>query len=80
MAQGFNVRGLELSGEAFPVTDQPMGSPIVVPLSISLNGTLAYQAGGAGSTTQLAWFDRSGKQLAVVGPPGNCADPELFSR
>jgi len=34
--------------------------------SVSANGILAY-AGGGGIESQLAWFDRSGKQLSTVG-------------
>ena len=34
--------------------------------SVSANGILAY-SGGATSQAQLAWYDRSGKQLALVG-------------
>ena len=34
--------------------------------SVSADGVLAY-SGGASSQAQLAWYDRSGKQLALVG-------------
>jgi dipeptidyl aminopeptidase/acylaminoacyl peptidase len=35
--------------------------------SVSENGVLAYQMGRPPGNVQLAWFDRSGKQLGVLG-------------
>jgi len=39
-------------------------------ISVSSNGVLAYRSGGS-ANTQLAWFDRAGKQLETAGPPGD---------
>lgn len=33
----------------------------------SANGMLIYQTGGAGSSRQLRWFDRSGKEEEALG-------------
>ncbi len=41
------------------------------------NGILAYQAAGAGSISQLVWLDRAGKQLEVLGPPGDYLRPRI---
>jgi Tol biopolymer transport system component len=68
MAQPFDTRRMELSGEG----------TVVVPevryqrwhqarFSVSDNGVLLYHGGRAGNH-QFAWFDRQGRQLAEVGP------------
>ena len=38
--------------------------------SASSNGVLAFRSGTSGNS-QLTWFDRSGKSLGSVGPPGD---------
>ena len=72
MAQRFDADKLELSGDPFPVAEHVGfdGLSFQTLASASDNGVLAYQSVGAGNT-QLVWFDRAGKQLAVVGPPGD---------
>jgi Tol biopolymer transport system component len=68
MAQPFDTRRMELSGEG----------TVVVPevryqrwhqarFSVSDNGVLLYHGGRAGNH-QFAWFDRQGRQLAEIGP------------
>jgi hypothetical protein len=68
MAQPFDTRRMELSGER----------TVVVPevryqrwhearFSVSDNGVLLYHGGRAGNH-QFAWFDRQGRLLAEVGP------------
>ena len=68
MAQPFDTRRMELSGEP----------TVVVPevhyqrwhqasFSVSDNGVLLYHGGRAGNH-QFAWFDRQGRLLAEVGP------------
>src|SRR5262249_49425784 len=44
-------------------------------VSVSGGGALVYQAGGP-QQWQLAWFDRGGKPLGNLGPPG-AARPEI---
>ena len=75
MAQSFDASRQELSGEPFPVAEGVPGP--VAPFSVSTNGSLAYLRGGIASDSQLAWFDRSGKQLAVIGSSGQYTGPEL---
>ncbi len=72
MAQRFDATKLELSGDPFPVAEQVGfdGLSFQTLASASDNGVLAYQSLGAGNT-QLVWFDRGGKQLGIVGPPGD---------
>jgi len=83
MAQPYDVKRLELSGEAFPVADPfvPVRTAIAGPFSVSARGELAYYvptAGGAtGVDTDLAWFDRTAKSLGVAGQSGEYANPEL---
>jgi serine/threonine protein kinase/Tol biopolymer transport system component len=68
MAQPFDTRRLELTGEAFPLAERiqfdPSGSQGV--FSASENGVLAYQAGEE-SGSRLTWFDRNGKLTGVLG-------------
>src|SRR5262249_18996367 len=44
--------------------------------SVSNSGALTFRT-GINSATQLTWFDRAGKQLGLVGAPGNYATPAL---
>ena len=69
MAQPFDARRLELSGEAVPVAEQ-VGSVLDYGFfSASGNGVLVYRS-GAGLDYQLTWFDRQGRVLAKVAKPG----------
>jgi Tol biopolymer transport system component len=80
MAQPFDIKRLELSGEAFSVAELGMQpGALSGPYSVSGTGALAYRAGvpPANQNTQLAWFDRKGKQLALVGPSGEYFRPSL---
>ncbi|HKY29996.1 MAG TPA: protein kinase, partial [Pyrinomonadaceae bacterium] len=78
MAQGFDTDTIELKGEPFPVAQQVDRLPGVSfgLFSVSETGVLMYRSGTA-ANTQLAWFDRTGKQLGTVGPPGGYASPWL---
>ena len=78
-AQPFDAERLELVGEVAPVVTQV--SWTISPwnlgaFSVSANGTLTYRRGG-GSSSQFAWYDRSGRQLQLVGPPGDYGAPAL---
>lgn len=78
MAQPFDAAKLQLSGESFPVVEEVSYNLAegYSNFSISENGTLVFKNGGR-SNRQLAWFDRTGKQLNVVGPPGEFNDVVL---
>jgi Tol biopolymer transport system component len=66
MAQPFDPKRLELSGDAVPVAEQVSS---LQGFSASSNGKLAYRAGVA-QADQLTWMDRSGKATATTAPPG----------
>jgi len=80
MAQRFDAVKLELSGDPFPVAEQVGfdGTSFQTLASVSENGVLAFQSLGAGNT-QLVWVDRGGKQLGIVGPPGDYSGLALSS-
>jgi eukaryotic-like serine/threonine-protein kinase len=79
MAQPFDARRLILTGDAFPIVEQiqTQGTPPYGVFSASDNGVLAYQTGTATGGSQLAWFDRTGKQMGVLGDPAPYTDLEL---
>jgi len=68
MAQPFDAKRLELTGDAVPI-----GDPIVEDasnlngvFSASENGNLAYLEGLSGASRQLIWVERNGKQIGAV--------------
>jgi Tol biopolymer transport system component/predicted Ser/Thr protein kinase len=70
LAQPFDTRKLELTGTAAPVTN---GIAEIGPLQFSaVAGVLAYHRGASSpmTTTELTWFDRTGKAVGAVGEPG----------
>jgi Tol biopolymer transport system component len=79
MAQPFDARRLELTGEAFPIAEQigTLGAPPYGVFSASENGVLVYQTGAGAAGTQLVWFDRSGKQTGVLEDRAVYGDVEL---
>jgi Tol biopolymer transport system component len=78
MAQGFDADTLELKGDAFPVAEQTVRNPITgrAMFSVSETGVLLLRPGDINST-QLIWFDRTGKQLGALTPPGAYNAPAL---
>ncbi len=73
MAQPFDLGRLELSGDAVPIAEQT--TQTFPEFSVSSNGSLAYLNGGVDS--ELAWFDRTGRQLGLAGKRGQYRNPEL---
>src|SRR5262249_55630474 len=75
MAQAFDMTKLELTGEPFTVIENVAYSANISysHFSVSDNGTLVYRK-GTDVGRQLAWFDRTGKLLGNVGPPGTYND------
>lgn len=71
LAQPFDAAKQELTGEPVPIAEQVSYSSGIfhAAFSIADNGVLAYLSGSF-HNTQLAWFDRSGKQLGIAAPPG----------
>jgi Tol biopolymer transport system component len=71
MAQAFDADKLQLSGEAVPIAER-VGRSLATALtlfSVSETGVLVYRS-VATQQSQLAWFDRTGRQLGTVGEPG----------
>ncbi len=84
MAQPFDVERLELIGEAVPIAEHvTTGGAIGVAgaFTVSDTGAVAYQTGsaevGGVVSTQLVWFDRSGKQIGVLGDQDRSGDVAL---
>jgi Tol biopolymer transport system component len=69
MAQLFDPEHLETAGEPVSVAEQVDGMQGWTRWGVSQNGVLAYTSGAIG-LEQLTWFDRTGKVLAAIGPPG----------
>ena len=69
LAQPVDEVSMQLAGEPFPVADgmhYSIYSP-PAPFAASANGILAFQAAGDVARNQLAWIDRAGKTLSMVG-------------
>ena len=68
IAQPFNPRRLELSGEPVPIAEHvAINGATTRPLfSASQTGALLYQAGETSQGWSLLWFDREGKQTGSV--------------
>ncbi len=86
MAQPFDTERLELTGDAVPIAEHvTIGgvSGMAGGVSVSETGVLAYQTGsaqvGGNATplTQIVWFDRSGKQIGVLGDQARSGELEL---
>jgi len=88
MAQPFDAQRLELTGAAVPIADDvAIGGVTGISggYSVSETGVLAYQTGSvneggpADTSTQLVWFDRSGKAIGALGDKAGYGDLELAS-
>jgi len=79
MAQRFDADRLLLRGEAFAVANQVeyLSSVARALFSVSENGTLVFQSGSGATFSQLAWFDREGKQVSTLGTPARYANPRV---
>jgi serine/threonine protein kinase/Tol biopolymer transport system component len=67
LAQPFDASRRQFTGEPVPLAEQVPFYPLFAraDFSVSQNNTLVYGT-FRGEPTQLAWFDRGGKQLAIV--------------
>jgi predicted Ser/Thr protein kinase len=79
MAQPFDPKRLELTGDAFPVADPVLEDEprFLGVFSASENGILTYADGTSGAGRQLIWADRSGKKLGEVPEADAYADPQI---
>ena len=75
LAQPFDAKKLELSGEAKPIIDKIGFDGSNFSFSSAPNETLIYTSVDSVST-QLVWMDREGKQLGALTPePGSYLEP-----
>ena len=67
------------TGDIVPIADQVMrdANTSSDAFTASLTGVLAYRNGGDAPKTQLAWFDRNGRRISTVDPPGQYRNPSL---
>lgn len=72
MAQRFDAERLELTDEAFPVAEIETGV-----FAVSESGVLAYETGLSLERSRLAWVDRTGKPLGMLGDPARYYNVEL---
>jgi eukaryotic-like serine/threonine-protein kinase len=82
MAQPFDSKSAQLSGDVFPVGEGVTFTNVssFAPVSVSGNGVLLYWTGGGGGgggTNQIVWYDRAGKLLETVVPPGRVIMPAI---
>lgn len=80
LQQHVDLDRLEVTGEATPVVEQVFYNPGVgrADFTVSNTGVLAFRS-SYNRGNQFAWFDRTGKLLETVGPPGNYRAPDLAS-
>jgi Tol biopolymer transport system component len=76
--QPFDVQRLAFTGEPTPLGEQVFSNPGLTrtDFSVSQTGLLSFRS-VTNRTNQFTWFDRAGKQVAVVGPVGNFRTPAL---
>ena len=77
MAQAFDLKRLQITGEAAPLVEQIETTSATgrAGFSVSDNGLLVTRIGA--TTTQLAWVDRSGRPLETLGPLEAYRNPAL---
>ncbi|PYQ02712.1 MAG: hypothetical protein DMF82_15300 [Acidobacteria bacterium] len=77
-AQAFDAGREVLVGAPTSVIDQVAANfDYCSAVSASNTGVLVYSPASTADITQLAWYDRSGKQLATVDVPGRYRNPAL---
>jgi eukaryotic-like serine/threonine-protein kinase len=79
MAQPFDVKRLELTGDAFPVADPVQENELTLNsiLSVSENCLLAYLEGASSASRELIWLDRRGKKVGEVPGPDTYTGPRI---
>ena len=79
VAQPFDLRRLETVGSEIPILENIVpATPFGPAYSASATGALALRTAPSGvAVSKLLWFDRHGKQLDQLGPPGPYGGVEL---
>jgi Tol biopolymer transport system component len=80
-AQRFDDSRRDVAGDPVPVADSVALDPDynIGGFSVSETGMLAYRTAGGANLRRLAWLDRSGKEVGMLGTPDDDSliDPEL---
>ena len=68
MAQPFAVKTLEITGDAFPISENVYFESFTskTSFSFSQNGILLYQTGTSSAGIKLLWYERTGKQIGAL--------------
>jgi Tol biopolymer transport system component len=71
MAQEFDADSVTLTGDAVVLAENVSFNPNDgnAGFAVSDNGVLAYRVGGPATISAFTWFDRTGRQLGLVGSP-----------
>ena len=78
LAQPFDAASLRLSGEPVPLVDRVEPIPnLPYGFASAAGSALAYVPATNPNVHQLTWFDRAGRQTALLGEPGNYSSLEL---
>ena len=75
VAQSFDPERGQLKGDPHLVAEQV--AETFDPFDTSENGVLVYQGGGSGGARRFRWFDRTGKELGVMGEASDYWDLRL---
>jgi Tol biopolymer transport system component len=77
MARQLDGANGELRGDSRPVVDGVTPGFNLGMFSSSSNGILVYRPGNIISDGQMHWFDRSGKQIGILGGTASYTNPAL---
>lgn len=79
MAQPFDAERGKLKGTPRPTVERVLYDPSIwkTVFDATETGLMAYQLGDVVTGTQLAWFDRSGKNLGPLGEPAFQFEPRI---
>ncbi len=75
----FDPKSLKLSGEAIPIVPDKLSywePKNFVPFAASGDGTLVYLP-EAVRPTEMRWYDRQGRMLSALAPPGFTSSPRI---
>jgi len=75
-AQPFDLETRQVSGQPVSLATSVPVEGAAPAFSVSDTGVMTYTGGGA-EEQQFAWFDRNGRLLGTVGPPGNYRGVDL---
>jgi Tol biopolymer transport system component len=79
MAQPFDVKRLELTGEASPIADPVDEAELTLysMFSAAGNGLLAYMEGTSSASRELLWMDRGGRKVGEVPGADTYMSPRI---